>query len=148
MVYNTSMFMGSVRDDFMLDSNTSGAELYNEIARHMRSSLKQKGVPSKISDEQVKSGGLMGKKVPMLLISHPDPSCKFFDIGICVNGNIISIPLLGESAENTKANKKKILESEGKYFRATLINPDMFKLQQEGMWRMKVMECFNEIFEF
>ncbi len=147
MVYNTSMFMGSVRDELLLNSDICGFELFNEISRHMRSSINEKRISAKISEEHVKSGGWLSPKFPMLVISNSDSSCKFFDIGICVNGNILTFPLLGESAENTKANKKKILESEGKYFRAALINPDMFKLQQESLWRMQIMECFNEMIE-
>lgn len=122
-------------------------DYYKIIKENMLYELQQRNIPSKVTESKMKSGGIFGSRLPILIIHHPDSSCRYFDIGICVNGNSISFPLLGESAENTKNNKKKIYEREGNYIKANFINPDMFKLQQEHEWQSQVLACFNDNLE-
>lgn len=146
MAIHTDMFRGFAQDNVILRQEKGGYELFNKIKENVTEELKSRGIPFRMTENEVKSGGLLfGSKYPILIITHPDFSCKYFQIGICVNGNQISFPLLGESAENTKANKKDMYEKQGSFFKSALVKPDMFKLQQEANWQRQVLDCFNSL---
>ena len=127
-MYKTSEFRGAMRDDIMFSEEVGGKELYDKMKAMVI----------------VKSGGIFGTEFPILIISNPNPENKFFDLGFFVNGQTISFPLLGMSSENTKANKKKQYEAEGKFLRSMMIKPDEFKLQQEIEWQSLILHCVSE----
>lgn len=144
-MYNTNDFRGEVRKPVRI-LNQEGDALYQTIKDELPNSLQQQGIPAATSDQLVKSGGLFGSKFPMLLVRHPNPPTRFFDIGIVVNQNIVSFQLLGESAQNTKANKLEDLRAQGKLVRSWLVKPDEFILQQEAAWQAEIMDAFDSIF--
>lgn len=144
MTFHTDDFRGFAQDSIILRNETGGYDLYDTIKSSLISELKNRGIPAVLLDKEVKSGSrIFGTKYPMLVIVHPDSSCRYFAIGICVNKNQLTFPLLGESAENTKANKHATLENNGSFFRAALKKPDLFKLQQEEIWRKQILDCIN-----
>lgn len=143
-MYKTSDFRGAIREGTRF-SDISGEALYQAIARDLPVALKEAGVPGFASEEAVKSGGIFGTRMPMLVVSHPNPPSRFFDMGFVVNENIVSFVYLGESTQNTKANMKKTLEAEGKYIRAAMIKPDEFLLQQERAWNEDVLGVFDSL---
>ncbi|MBE7000693.1 MAG: hypothetical protein E7428_10990 [Ruminococcaceae bacterium] len=145
-MYRTSDFRGTVCDGIRF-ANQRGSELYNAICNTFPEALESEGVPFYSRTDEVKSGGLFGSVLPMLVISHPNPPSSFFSIGIVVNDNVVSFPLLGESTENTKANKKEALLAEGKLIRAAMVNPDEFVLQQEKSWQASVIDVFARLVE-
>ena len=55
--------------------------------RNLPDAFKSKNIPASIREDFAKSGGLFGNKVPMLVISHPNPPSHYFDIGIVINGH-------------------------------------------------------------
>ena len=146
LMYRTSDFRGQVRNPVRI-VDASGDELFQNLKRALPEALKAYGVPAKVSEDVVKSGGMFGTKSPMLLVMHPNPPSSYFAMGFVVNNNLLSFVYLGESAQNTKMNMKKSLESEGKYLRAAMVKPDEFLLQQENMWNNDVMEAFDAIWE-
>ena len=99
-------------------------------------------LPAKIRTDTAKSGGLFGSQVPMLVISHPNPPSHYFDIGIVINGQVISFPLLGYSTENTQANKK----ADAKGFKSLLTRSDEFALQEEGLWQTDVIDAILSLY--
>lgn len=83
----------------------------------------------------------------MLILSNTASENRFFDIGICVNEKTVSFPLLGESAENTKNNRKNYYKENGNHIKAALIKVDEFKLQQEAAWQQSIINCINSYLE-
>lgn len=147
MAVHTDDFRGEAMEGirFVDVGPNDGEQLYQNIKRGMNSELEHRGIPANIRESVVKSGGLFGSKFPLLMISHP--SCRYFTIGIYVNGNVVKFPLLGESTQNTKANMKKMYEEQGRFIKAALVKPDMLKLEQEAAWRQSVLDCFHSLFE-
>lgn len=143
-MFNTSEFRGIVADAIRV-RDAQGDELYDFIKRNLRRVTKERGIPAVFSEDQVKSGGLFAPKYPLLIIQHPNPPTRFFYIGITVNQNIVSFPLLGESKQNTAMNKKKALEAEGKFIAAALTKPDEFILQQEYAWQREIMDAIDSL---
>ena len=79
----------------------------------------------------------------MLVISHPNPPSHYFDIGIVIHGQVISVPLLGYSTENTQANKK----ADAKGFKSLLTrSADEFALQEEGLWQTDVIDAILSLY--
>lgn len=95
--------------------------------------LNEEGIPAEVSFDTAKSGGLFGTRLPMMVISHPNPPSRFFKIGIIVNGNIVTFPLLGESKQNTAKNM-------GKRY-------DQFLLEQEESWQASVADVIAATIE-
>lgn len=84
----------------------------------------------------------------MLVISHPNPPSRYFDIGVVVNGQVLSFPLLGYSAENTRANKIDEARSQGKLLKGLLMRKaDEFQLQQEELWQGDVINTILSFYD-
>lgn len=143
-MYKTSDFRGPIRDPIRIEA-TSGNELYQAMRKNLPATLKDRGIPHSVHEDTVKSGGMLGTKLPMLIISHPNPPTSFFNMGFIVNDHVISFVYLGESAQNTKMNKKLSMEAEGKHLRAAMIKPDEFILQQEKLWNSQVLDSFDSL---
>ena len=110
--------------------------------------MKKKGIPAVVRSDVAKSGGLLGTRVPMLVISHPNPPSRYFDIGVVVNGQVLSFPLLGYSAENARADKIDKTRSQGKLLKGLLMRkPDEFQLQQEELWQEDVINTILSFYD-
>lgn len=105
--------------------------------------INENGLPATMFEDTIKSGVMFGTKCPLLMIRHSDSSCRFFMIGIFVYGNQVMFALFGESAENTKYNRKQYYQENGNFIKAALIKPDEFKLQSELQWREDILNVFN-----
>lgn len=146
MAYNTNDFRGTAGDGIRV-KNDQGQSLFDSIRASLEAKLEERGTPARISCNTVKSGGFFGTKTPILIISHPNPPTRFFDIGVVVNGNMVSFPLLGESEQNTKMNKLEDLRAQGKLVRSWMVKPDEFIYQQELSWRTEVLEVIYSLFQ-
>lgn len=145
-MFKTNEFRGNARPPIRFH-NLRGQALYNLLKSDLPIALKEYNVPANIHEDEVKSGGLFGSRSPMLVVSYPNPPTSFFHIGFLVNDNVISFPLLGESAQNTKLNKKNYYKEQGNFIRAGLIQPDEFILQQEEAWQLAVLDAFDSMTE-
>lgn len=145
--YYSREFRGFAQEPIsFVNSEVSGIDFYNKIKEVLTLELQEKSIPAKIYDAEIISGNFMtGTVLPMLIIKNPNH--KFFDLGMAVNDKTVIFPLLGESAENTKANMNKYYNDSGKYFKAAFTNADEFKLQEEVVWRQSVIDCFNALCE-
>lgn len=146
-VIKTGAFRGELRDKVRI-TDMRGMELYDNISHHLPRVLKEQGIPFNCRADEVQTGGFFGGTCrPILVISHPNPPSRFFDIVFLVNDNVISFHVIGESEQNTKANKKAAYEQEGKFIRAAMINADEFILEQEKSWQADVLDAFASMFE-
>lgn len=143
-MYKTSDFRGNACDPRMF-SNSRGQRLFEDIRNSLPAALKKAGIPANVEVDEAKSGGMFGSKVPLLVIKYPNPPTQFFYIGIMVNDNVVSFPLLGESVQNTKMNKKADLEKQGSFLRAAMVKPDELILQQEHAWQAAVIKTFESL---
>lgn len=145
-MYKTDHFRGQAQESITLTQEVGGDQLFQKVKDLLISEIQARGIPAAFREDIVKSGGMLfGTQLPILVISNPGPGNRYFDIGVFVNGNTISFPLLGESAENTKANKKQFYLDNGNYFKAMMVNPDELKLQQEYEWEGMILSCFNDL---
>lgn len=147
MAYNTKDFRGQAANPLRIVN--AGADYFESLKSRLPQMFEAAGVPAVVREDEVKSGGLFsGSRVPMLVISHPNPPSRFFDIGVVVNGQALTFPLLGESAQNTQANKRQAAnESGGLMSRLFTRNADEFLLQQENMWQKDVLDVIRGLFE-
>ena len=147
MSYTSSDFRGEARDSVGF-SDCSGQVLFNLIKDAFIDWTQENNIPAKFTEDVFKTGGLLsGSKAPMLLINHPDPSCKYFTLGIYVVNNMVHFPLLGKSAEQYKYNSKELLKSKGNFIQAALVRPNEIKLQEEMQWQYDVLSCIDEYFK-
>ncbi len=130
MSYNTNDIMGYAQDPIVFSNEQGGNELYEKVKEVMVYGINENGLPATMFEDTIKSGGMFGTKCPLLMIRHSDSSCRFFMIGIFVYGNQVMFALFGESAENTKYNRKQYYQENGNFIKAALIKPDEFKLNQ------------------
>ena len=142
-MYRTDDFRGYAQENITLTNEVGGDALFRKVSELVISEIRERGVAANCREDEVKSGGLFGTRLPILVISNSEPGNRYFDIGIFCNGNTVNFPLLGESAENTKANKKQFYNENGNFIKAALVNPDEMKLQQEVQWEAQVLDCFN-----
>lgn len=143
MSYNTNDIMGYAQDPIVFSNEQGGNELYEKVKEVMVYGINENGLPATMFEDTIKSGGMFGTKCPLLMIRHSDSSCRFFMIGIFVYGNQVMFALFGESAENTKYNRKQYYHENGNFIKAALIKPDEFKLQSELRWREDILNVFN-----
>lgn len=143
MSIHTNSFKGFAQEGIAFSNEQGGTALFYKIKEIVEQGIASQGIPATIREDVVKSGGFFGNTCPILIVTHSDYSCRYFSIGIYVNGTQVSFPLLGESAENTKRNKKKMYQENGNFIMAAMTNPDEFKLQQEAEWQYRVLDCFN-----
>lgn len=143
MAYKTNKIRGNLIDPVTFHNEIGGEDLYEKIKDAILTEIYIGNLSATTSEDILKSGGMFGTKVPMFIIKNPLPENKFFDIGICVNGKTMSFPLLGESAENTKNNKKEYYFETGSRLKAKMIKVDEFKLQQEIEWQQTIINCLG-----
>ena len=139
----TNDIMGYAQDPIVFSNEQGGNELYEKVKEVMVYGINENGLPATMFEDTIKSGGMFGTKCPLLMIRHSDSSCRFFMIGIFVYGNQVMFALFGESAENTKYNRKQYYQENGNFIKAALIKPDEFKLQSELQWREDILNVFN-----
>lgn len=147
MSYTSSDFRGEARDPIRF-TDCSGQELFDVMRNAFIDWTQSNNIPARITEDIFKTGNFItGSKVPMLLINHPDPSCKFFTLGIYVVNNVVNFPLLGKSAEQYKYNMKEYNKSKGSFIQAALTRPNEIKIQEEMQWQYDVLSCIDEYFK-
>lgn len=148
MAYKTDEIRGQLLEPITFNNEVGGEELYKKIKDVIVSEIAGGNILANTREDILKSGGLLfGTKIPLLIISNNVPENRFFDIGICVNEKTVSFPLLGESIENTKNNRKNHYIENGNKIKAALIKVDELKLQQEAVWQQSIINCINNYLE-
>lgn len=143
----TGAFRGELREKVRI-RDMRGQALFDNVCKHLPLTLEAEGIPFRYRTDEVRSGGFFGgSSSPCMIVSHPNPPSSFFEIVFLVNDNVISFHVIGESEQNTKANKKAAYEQEGKWIRAAMVSPDEFLLDQEKAWQADVLDAFASMFE-
>ncbi len=146
MAISTNYFRGELHDPITI-TGCDGVDLFSALKEYLLSAAENTSVPMKIHEDTLKSGGLLfGSRIPLLLINHPDPSCKYFTIGIFFNGSVINFQLLGKSEEQYKYNLKEQARKEGNFIKQALYRPDELKIQQENTWQSDVLSLILDGF--
>lgn len=146
MSFTSSDFRGEAHESVGF-SDCSGQQLYDIIKNALMDWTEENHIPAKFSEDYFKTGGLLtGSKVPMLLVNHPNPSCKFFTIGMYVVDKFVYFPLLGKSAEQYKYRMKEMNKSNGSFIQAALTRPNEIKIQEEMQWQYDLLSCINAYF--
>ena len=145
MTFSTNDFRGEAHEPINV-TNMGGTELYESLKEFMCVWFADNNIPAKLREDTVKSGGLFGSRVPIVLISHPDPTCKYFMIGIYVVDHAVYFPLLGKSEEQYKYNMKEMRQQQGNFIPAALIKPNELKIQQELQWQSDVLTLVDGFF--
>ena len=134
---------GTIRDPIQF-SDVSGVTAEN-ISTQMREEAKFRGVPAKITVTTIHSGSfLFGNDYPCIMVSHPNPPQEYFDLLIILNGAVVSFMYWGNSKANYNYNKKRQLESEGK-FSSIFVRDDPLALQAEHAWQADIMDLFDSL---
>lgn len=143
-MYKTEQIRGHLLDPITFKSEEGGENLYNKIKGVIISEIDSGNISATTREDVLKSGSfLFGTQIPLFIISNNIPENNFFDIGIFVNEKTVSFPLLGESAENTKNNRKNYYTENGNFIKAALIKVDELKLQQEAIWQQSIIDCIS-----
>ena len=151
-LYKDKNFRGLAQEPIRLMNTTvRGQELLDLIKTTMEDGLKEKNIPAKVVEAEVRSGGIFkGEILPMIVIENTEPKNKYFHIGIIVNDDALIFPLLGESKENTKNNRSEYYKNENTVagdLKSAIYAANQFKLQREVLWRDDVLACLNENLE-
>lgn len=146
MAFTTNDFRGELHDPISV-TNGDGVDIYSSLKEYLFSVAETTNVPMSLHEDTLKSGGLLfGSRIPLLLISHPDSSCKYFSIGIFVNNSVMNFQLFGKSEEQYKYNLKEQAKREGNFIKQAFYKPDELKIQQEKRWEMDVLSLILDGF--
>ena len=136
---------GEIRGPIM----TSAPGDRKTICELIRQKAKEKGIPVNVSYDEVSSGGLFGKAMPCLIVSHPNPPMSYFDHMIIINGNVYNFQFWGNSKANYNNNMKEMDRKSGTIsgMIKSAIRSDMsMELQTEHLWHQQVASIYEEIF--
>lgn len=146
MAFTTNDFRGELHDPINV-TNSAGVDIFSALKEYMLSASESTNIPMKIREDTLKSGGLLfGSRTPLLLINHPDTSCKYFTIGIFFNDSVMNFQLFGKSEEQFKYNLKEQARKEGNFIKQALYRPDELKIQQENKWEADVLSLILDGF--
>ena len=146
MAFTTNDFRGEIHDPINV-TNSDGVDLYASLRNYLSSLVGSTSVPMSLREDTLKSGGfLFGSRIPLILISHPDPSCKYFSIGKFINDSVMNFQLFGRSEEQYKYNLKEQAKREGNFIKQAFYKPDELKIQQESRWESDVLSLILDGF--
>ena len=145
--YSTKDFRGYIQEGIRFTNGTlTEKPLRDAILTAMEEELKKRNIPAKVSPAAVASRKIFAFNwMPMLVIKNTEPGKKYFDMGIVVNYNTVTFPLLGESKENTRNNMHNMYKNERTFsgdVKSMFYRADEFKLQSEANWQQDVLDCF------
>lgn len=147
MAYKENDIRGTLCDPINIENAYEIGLDYECLKNGIIATINSKGIPAKFTEDTYKSGGFFSSSsLPMLVISHPSPDCKYFSIGVFINQTVLNLPLLGGSAENYKYNMREQCIQSGNVIKAAMYRPDEMKLQQERIWEDNIFNCIMSLF--
>lgn len=118
------------------------------IAGEIKRIADEKGIPAIVSIEEISTGGLFGKTMPCIIISHPNPPIAYFDHMIIMNGDILNFQFWGFSKANYNNNMKEMDRKSGKLsgLIKSAVRSDMsMELQTEQVWHMQIVSIYEDM---
>lgn len=116
------------------------------IVGEIRRIAEEKGIPANVSVDEISTGGLFGKTMPCIIISHPNPPISYFDQMIIMNGDILNFQFWGFSKANYNNNMKEMDRNSGKLsgLIKSAVRSDMsMELQTEQMWHSQIISIYE-----
>lgn len=136
MAYSTNQFHGYAQKGIRV-SDCRGDQLFQVVYRDLKADLQARGIPAVLEVDEVKSGGLFGTRLPIIVVSHPNPPFKYRKVCVLVNDNMITFPLLGSSVQDMKERAWKSAGLVGSFI---LPRGDQLKAQQEENWIFEIAD--------
>ena len=144
MAYTRQSYQEYAADPIRVRNGRDDA-LMTAIRHDLEVEIQQSGFPAVVTVEEVKTAsGMLARKVPMLVIRHPNPPFKYREVGVIVNGNTVTFPLWGRDVQKDRQMSQR---------RAGLIGGllipgrNEFQAQEEVGWIQDVVDMINEGFE-
>ena len=136
MAYSTNQFRGSAQDGIRV-TDCRGDQLFQAVYKNLEADLRARGIPAVVEVDEVKSGGLFGTRLPIIVVSHPNPPFKYRKVCVLVNDNVITFPLLGDSIQDMKERAWNRTGLIGSFI---LPRGDQLKAQQEESWIYEIAD--------
>lgn len=130
MAYNTNQFRGYAAKGIKV-TNCRGDQLFNAVHKNLLKDLDAAGIPAVVEVDEVKSGGLLGSRMPLIVVSHPNPPFKYRKVCVLVNDNTVTFPLIGDSFQEKKEEAK---QRAGFFTSLLMSGGDQLAAQQEESW--------------
>lgn len=145
---NAKNSMGQVAEPIRFKGgiNLSAAEIVKEL----NTIAKENGVPVKISNDTIHSGGfLTGDDYPCIVLKHPDPPQEYFYQVWVINGNMMNFYFFGRSKANYKVNTYNAKKNGGLFdqLSAAISGSAEMELQVEHCWHRDVYELLEKVIE-
>ena len=105
-------------------------------------------IPASVSGDEASTGGLFGKTMPCVMVSHPNPPQQYFSHLIIINGDIINFQYWGMSKANYNNNMKEMDRNSGKIsglIKSALRSDMRMELQTEQLWHQQILSIYEAI---
>ncbi len=118
------------------------------IAQFIKEIAEANNIPASVSVDEASTGGLFGKTMPCVMVSHPNPPQQYFSHLIILNGNIINFQYWGMSKANYNNNMIEMDRNSGKIsglIKSALRSDMSMELQTEQMWHQQILSIYEAI---
>ena len=118
------------------------------IAEFIKEIAEANNIPASVSVDEASTGGLFGKTMPCVMVSHPNPPQQYFSHLIIINGDIINFQCWGMSKANYNNNMKEMDRNSGKIsglIKSALRSDMRMELQTEQLWHQQILSIYEAI---
>lgn len=118
------------------------------IAESIKEIAEANNIPASVSVDEASTGGLFGKTMPCVMVSHPNPPQQYFSHLIIINGDIINFQYWGMSKANYNNNMKEMDRNSGKIsglIKSALRSDMRMELQTEQLWHQQILSIYEAI---
>ena len=118
------------------------------IAEFIKEISEANNIPASVSVYEASTGGLFGKTMPCVMVSHPNPPQQYFSHLIIINGDIINFQYWGMSKANYNNNMKEMDRNSGKIsglIKSALRSDMRMELQTEQLWHQQILSIYEAI---
>ncbi len=118
------------------------------IAEFIKEIAESKNIPASVSVDEASTGGLFGKTMPCVMVSHPNPPQQYFSHLIIINGDIINFQYWGMSKANYNNNMNEMDRNSGKIsglIKSALRSDMRMELQTEQLWHQQILSIYDAI---
>lgn len=152
MAYTLQSYQEYAADPFRV-RNGRDDTLLAAIRRDLEVEIQQRGFPAIVTVEEVKiASGMLARKVPMLVIRHPNPPFKYQEVGVIVNSGTVTFPLWGRNVQRSKNMSKANHFKPGAGLLSNIVGAlmpgeDPLLAQEEANWIGDVVRIIKGGFE-
>lgn len=118
------------------------------LAERIKEIAASKEIPANVLIDEVSTGGLFGKTMPCIIISHPNPPISYFQHMVIMNGNIFNFQFWGMSKANYNNNMNEMDKNSGTLsglIKSALRSDMSLELQTEQVWHNQILSIYEEL---